>query len=91
MGDTVTAMVRGTMAILMTTHTETAGTGIVAVTVRTVGPGNGGRNKKRGKVSNFLFPPAVEAFLPLSSQPDWLIGTVFLHDDNEISSRRRMR
>ncbi len=52
MGDTVTAMVRGTMAILMTTRTETVETGIVAVTVRTVGIGIGGKNKKRGESLN---------------------------------------
>ncbi len=49
MGDTDTAMVRGTMAILMNTDMETVETGIVAIMVQTVGPGIGGRHKKRGK------------------------------------------
>ncbi len=81
MGDTVTAMVRGTMAILVTTDMETVGTGIVAVTVRTADPGTGGENKKRGKASNLLGPFPCRVDLPRSDHADLIALAPFFHQE----------
>ncbi len=81
MGGTVTAMVRGTMAILVTADMETVGTGIVTITVRTVGPGIGGKNKKRGKASNLLGPFPCSVDLPRSDHADLIALAPFFHQE----------